>query len=261
MNTTDSILLDSALRPRGDAFDAERAELKAAIESDQPNLRALAYGFAGTIWEPIAVDAWNDGERSPEILTTAREIRDLCRWTIQRESANGDERFDIAGSQTVEAMMHHILGDDDEAVTLLRKATDRPTNAYFWESATEKLATILINANRIDEALDTLRTLQAAHPHNTFAENCLSAYEIDQANEAAIGTSLEGFDIDEFLETGGGAPSPDQAAVFMGLLGENLQRDCQAIMASGASPEDQSAEMQAATEKFQAAIQKLSELS
>lgn len=249
--------IQQALDHREDGLEALRDLAREAVESEAPDARVQVFGLANALWETIAQAAWNEGNRSTAVLDRGSEIRDLCRWTIEFSVNEDDELFDLAGAQMVLAMVEHVSGNSALSIELLASATNRGTDQYFWESASEKHARILIDLNRLDEALAKLREIQAAHPDNAFARNCLEAYEADQSSEAAKLEARAG--LESILEPGEEL-TPAHIPAITERIGQQFQADMAELMAMDLSTEERMKMMSAAQEEFMAVMQQMSEL-
>ena len=248
MATLPTHLIDSVLEPHDDALDGQRASVVTALESGAADARKQVFDFANQYWSPIAVAAWNEGERSMEILTVCSDVKRLCEWVYDTPRDEAEERFDTGGAVTTAGMMLYVLGDTDGAVERFRSILQRPVNSYFHESTHEKLIATLIKEDCTDEAVTAIDDLLEQYPHNTFGNNCKEAYEAQVAG-AGTGADPSGTKIDMEAYT--------QVTT---ALSNQFSADMEKLVAEGLEPAEMQVRMNDAQKAFQSAMELVSRL-
>ena len=237
-------LIDSILEAQGDSLDAARASLVTSLQGGNPGARKAVFDFANQHWATVATEAWNEGERSPRIMTICRDVQHLCDWVAETPREEGEESYDAGGAVTTAGMMLYVLGDTEGALKHFHQIIARPVNSYFHESTHEKLISTLIKEDRTHEALAAIDALLGDYPHNAFGKKCREAYEADQASGAADGAKLD----------------MDAYGKVTTALSTQFSTDMENLMAEGLSPAELQVRMNEAQKAFQSAMELLSRL-
>ena len=248
MATLPTHLIDTILQAHDDALDGQRASVLAALHSGAPGARKQVFDFANQYWAPIATAAWNEGERSSEIMTVCSDVQRLCEWVFETPREEDEERYDTGGAVTTSGMMMYVLGDTDGAVERFRSIIQRPVNSYFHESTHEKLIATLIKDDRTDEAVPAIDDLLGQYPYNTFGNNCKEAYEA-QMEGGGVGGDAAGTKIDM-----------DTYTQVTTALSNQFSADMEKLVADGLPPAEMQVRMNDAQKSFQAAMELVSRL-
>lgn len=247
MSTLSTHLIDSILQPKDDSHEDRRAEVRQALADGDPGARKQVFDFANTYWADIATEAWNEGERSMEIMAVCKDVRRLCEWVYETPRVEDEDRYDAGGAVTTSGMMLFVLGDTDEAIERFRQITSRPVNSYFHESTYEKLISVLIKENRTDEAMAEVDQLLEHYPHNELGHNCRNAYATDMANAGSSAAPAAKID-------------PDTYTRVSEALTAQYAADMEALVAQGLSPAEMQVRMGDAQKAFQSTMELLSRL-
>jgi hypothetical protein len=245
----DTRSIAAALAFRGDPLDLERQKLLLQLSADSSAPRNEVYNFAVALWRPIAVAAWNDGDRSPAVVATLGEIRALVGW-VNTEGKDGGAAH--GNAHVVFGQVSHLLGQDAAALASLETVlAGMEPDSSTWVGAAETKVRILVNSDRTDDAVRMLHEILQHHPDNAYAQNALANYEIDLHNEQVAAAGSGDYDVSALAVT------PATFGEVQGQLTAKFQADITALMASGQPPAAQTAAMQALTVQFQNACQAL----
>ncbi|QDV08283.1 hypothetical protein Poly30_38200 [Planctomycetes bacterium Poly30] len=247
MTILSTFSIDSVLSPSGDSFDSDREGLRDALSTGDPTARKQVFDFANRYWATVATEAWNEGERSSEIMEICLDVKRLCEWVYETSREESEERYDTGGAVTTSGMMLYVLGDTDGAIERFREIIRRPVNSYFHESTFEKLISVLIKDDRADEAMVEVEQLLESYPHNDFGARVKEAY----AHEMGSGGSAGG---------GGTKIDAETYGKVTTALSEQFSRDIETLSAQGLPPAELQVRMGDAQKAFQSAMELLSRL-
>lgn len=245
MSTLSTHSIDLILGAHDDAFDGDREALRSALLGGEPGARRQVFDFANRYWATVATEAWNEGERSVEIMKICRDVQRLCEWVYETPLEDTEERYDVGGAVTTSGMMLYVLGDTDGAIERFRQIIRRPVNSYFHESTFEKLVSVLIKDDRSDEAMIEVERLLDSYPGNEFGNNCKEAYAND------MGGAGGGDEVKIDAETYGKVTT---------ALSHQFSKDMEKLMAQGLPQAELQVRLADAQKSFQSTMELLARL-